>query len=157
MEDSRDSGSRPNTKDDEPSDLGEAAHNPYIAELSSAKDVSELNRKILNIVQRLGFSDFMVVRYLQSEFPGALHSMPDEWVTTYCEQNFPEHDLALQQAKYSLRPFFRSTLIEYLNEHPFDFDHTHWMREIEKVNRKFGFFDFYYVPILKNTDVADRK
>ena len=123
----------------------EAAYGYYV-ELSSARDVGDFKRRIGDAVRRLGFSEYAFVRLASSEDIRELISVEDGLLDAYRNGGYYEHDLALQYANDYARPIFRSTINEFAFQAPVDCDHTRCMREVNELNKSFGYYDFYNVP-----------
>ncbi len=136
--------------DDDLSDADLAAEYGYYAELSSAKDSREFKKKISDAVERLGFSEFTFVRLNGAEDSGELITVAREFIDAYYNAGLYEYDLGMLYAKNNVRPIFRSTISEYASTTPFDFGHKHCMREIDELNRSFGYYDFYNIPAKAN-------
>ncbi|MEM8682173.1 MAG: autoinducer binding domain-containing protein [Pseudomonadota bacterium] len=120
----------------------------YYFELSSAKDLKDFKRRIDNIVKRLGFGDYGFVRLANVEESRELISIQDDLITAYDRGGLYEYDLVLLHAIEHTRPIFRSTVNEHVLEAPFTYgEHTRCMREAYKLNKSFGYYDFYNVPI----------
>ena len=133
--------------EDNLSDDGLAAEYSYYIELSSAKDLDDFKQKIDIAVKRLGFSEYAFVRLNGSEDAEQLISVTPALVKTYFNNGLYECDLVLQHAcEENIQPFFRSVINEYVFQIPYNCDLTRCMREADKLNRSFGYFDYYNIP-----------
>lgn len=135
-----------NSLADDLSDASLEAEYGYYVELSSARDVGDLRRKIDAAVKRLGFSDYAFVRLANLEDSGELNSFVPGLVNAYYGGGLYEYDLALRHAKAQTTPVFRSMIDEYVSKANFDCEHTRCMHEARKLNKSFGYYDCYNVP-----------
>lgn len=120
----------------------------YYFELSSAKDLRDFKRRIGNIVKRLGFGDYGFVRLANVEESRELISIEDDLINSYDKAGLYEHDLVLQHAIEHTQPIFRSTVNEHVFEAPFNYgEHTRCMRDAYELNKSYGYYDLYNVPI----------
>ena len=136
----------PSSLDDNLSEPNLEAAYGYYLELSSAKDVGEFRQKIDAVINRLGFSEYAFVRLASLEDSEELISVTPDLIDAYYKEGFHEYDLALRYANEHARPVFRSTINEYVFQAPFNCDHTRCMREIDELNKSFGYYDFYNIP-----------
>ncbi len=137
---------RPGPRENNPSDEHLISEYGYYVELSSARDIGEFKRKIDNAVKRLGFSEYAFVRLENTEDPGELISVTSDLTAAYYKAGLHEFDLALKHAYEHAQPVFRSTINEYIFQAPFNCEYTRCMHEADKLNRSFGYYDFYNIP-----------
>ena len=120
----------------------------YYFELSSSKDLYDFKRRIENIVRRLGFGEYAFVRLTDYEHSRELISITHDLIDAYDRAGLYEHDPVLQHAMERTDPVFRSTMNEYIFQAPFALpDLTRCLRKSDELNRHFGYYDFYNVPI----------
>jgi len=120
----------------------------YYVDLSSAKNVDEFRRKIHAIVQSFGFSDFSFVRMHCGDIDSKLLvTGPSEMLSAYFDQNFMKYDMILPYTEQSLEPIYLSDIREYANNSPFETEITRGMKSIYELNKSYGFYDYYNIPI----------
>lgn len=120
----------------------------YYADLSSANNVGEFKSKILTIVQGFGFSDFSFMRMHCGDIDSKLLvTGPEEMLSAYFDQNFMKYDMILPYTEQSLEPIFLSEIREYAAKSPFENETTRVMRSIYELNKSYGFYDYYNIPI----------
>ena len=120
----------------------------YYAELSAMKNVFDFRRKILSIVQGLGFSDFAFMRIHCGDIDSRLLlTTPSEMLATYFGENFMKYDMLLPYAEQILNPVYYSQLYSYSDESLFQNETTRAMRAIYDLSKSYGFYDFYNIPI----------
>lgn len=119
----------------------------YYAKLASASDLNDLKRRISNIVQRLGFSDFNYQPLLaaQSERP-ILSTLPATLLDHYFSKRLYFLDMNLQCARQNSDPFYHSSVHDYVAKAPFKTDTTQCMKTISETNKNYGYYDFYSIP-----------
>ena len=131
----------------EVSDDNLTAEYSFYVELSSAKDVRGFKRKIGTAVERLGFSEYAFVRLNGLVDAELLISVDPTLVKTYFNHGLHEADLVLQHAcEENIQPFFRSVVNEYVFKIPCSCPKTRCMRAADKLNRNYGYFDYYNIP-----------
>ena len=130
------------------SDAAFAAELSYFVDLSEARDIRDLRQRILKAVNQMGFSDFSFVRMDASGDVDSLvlATIPEAISQTYFDQGLYEHDVIIPYANSQSRPIFRSQLENYLNQAPFENEMTETMREIYKLNKSHGYYDFFNMP-----------
>jgi DNA-binding CsgD family transcriptional regulator len=120
----------------------------YYADLSSAKNAGEFKNKIHTIVQSFGFSDFSFVRMHCGDIDSKLLvTGPDEMLSAYFDQNFMKYDMILPYTEQGLEPIFLSKIREYVSNSPFETETTRVMKSIYELNKSYGFYDYYNIPI----------
>jgi len=120
----------------------------YYADLSSANNVGEFKHKILAIIQGFGFSDFAFMRMHCGDIDSKLLvTGPEEMLSAYFDQNFMKYDMILPYTEQSLEPIFLSEIREYAAKSPFENETTRAMRSIYELNKSYGFYDYYNIPI----------
>lgn len=120
----------------------------YYFELSSATDLGDFKRRIDNIIKRLGFSDYAFVRLASLEDSRELISITRDLIDTYDREGLYEHDLALQHSMECTTAVFRSAINEHILQAPVTYgEYTRCMHEANELNKSFGYYDFYNVPI----------
>ncbi len=119
----------------------------YYAELAVSKDVLDFKTRIGAIVKRLGFSDFAFVRLASRDADfSMLMSTPKTLLDSYYQEGLYENDMMFSYAKTKISPIFRSTLDNYLGQSPVDTNMTRTMKEIYKLNKSLGYYDFFHIP-----------
>jgi len=120
----------------------------YYADLSSANNIGEFKNKILTIVQSFGFSDFSFVRMHCGDIDSKLLvTGPKEMLSAYFDQNFMKYDMILPYTEQSIEPIFLSEIREYAAKSPFENETTRGMKAIYELNKSYGFYDYYNIPI----------
>lgn len=125
----------------------------FYAELSKAKNIADLKRRIMAIVQRLGFSDFAFVRMeaieveLCPDDSEKLLTHPKEQMDDYSNENFFEFDMQIAYAKENVTPIFMSQIYGYAYKAPFQTELLRRNQEIYTINKKYGYLDCYCIPI----------
>ena len=120
----------------------------YYFELVSSKDFQDFKRRIENIIKRLGFREYAFVRLANLEQSRELISIEAALINAYDRQGLYEYDLVLQHAMQRTEPVFRSTVTEQLFHTSLPLtDHKRCMHEANELNKRFGYYDFYNVPI----------
>lgn len=136
------------TQDEAPSDASIDNTYGYYFELSSAKDVRDFKRRIENIVKRLGFGDYAFVRLATADGSRELISITADLIEAYDEAELYEYDMALMHAAEQTQAVFRSEINEYIFQAPVACgEYTRCMHEINELNKSFGYFDYYTIPI----------
>ncbi len=136
------------THEDSPSDARLNTEYGYYFELASADDVGDFKRRIENIVKRLGFGDYAFVRLAAVEHSRELISITRDLIKSYDDAGLWEYDLALQHSIDHTQPIFRSTINEHVFQSPVEFgEYTRCMRDTYELDKSFGYYDFYNVPI----------
>ncbi|MBL4828105.1 MAG: autoinducer binding domain-containing protein [Spongiibacteraceae bacterium] len=126
----------------------ENTYSVYCEDLSQARDLASFKRRIINIVNKLGFTDFIYRRIESGErYHAALMTLPDELIRVYNEENFYESDLMIAYAKQNTQPIFTSQVYKYICDAPFETSLTEINRGIEKLNSRFSFFEYYSIPM----------
>ena len=132
---------------DEVTDDSLTAEYSFYVELSSAKDVKDFKRKIGTAVKRLGFSEYAFIRLNGLVDAELLISVDPTLVTTYFNHGLHEADLVLQHAcEDNIQPFFRSVVNEHVFQIPCSCPLTRCMRAADKLNRTYGYYDYYNIP-----------
>lgn len=135
-------------QDTAPSDAALDSEYGYYFELSSAKDVSDFKRRIENIIKRLGFGDYGFVRLASVEHSRELISITPDLIRAYDKAGLYQYDLTLVQAMEQTTPIFRSQINEHVFQASFTYgEYTRCMREANNLNKSFGYYDYYNVPI----------
>jgi DNA-binding CsgD family transcriptional regulator len=119
----------------------------YFAELNAARHEDELKAKVLDIVNRLGFSDYSVVNLdciHEAQYP--LNSLPTPLIRSYYEKRLYTEDMILQRAIDNTDPFLSSLIHEHVDSAPYNSDMTRKMTAIYELNKSFGYYDCYHVP-----------
>ena len=120
----------------------------YFAELARSKDICELRTHINEQIRRLNFSEYVFIRLEDAGIPQLLlKTLPEELAIAYNKAGYFEHDMNLQRARESTQPFFHSMIHEYVANAPFTSDMTSCMQEIQELNKSFGYYDYYNIPI----------
>ena len=136
-----------NTADHDP----EGSYTQLRSELSPARNLNDLEQRVLSIVIELGFSDFIFIRlqrsWQESSKYGLLCSVPEEYMRVYHEEKMHAHDLMIPYAKTNTQPIFASQIYGYLDKAPFDIELTQKNRVLSQLNKRFGFFDQYFIPL----------
>lgn len=120
----------------------------YYVELSETNSVLEFKDKILSIVQGLGFSDFAFMRLHCGDIDSRLLlTTPADMLASYFGGGFMKYDMMLPYAEQKLDPVYCSEVFAYAADSPFQNDTTRAMREIFELNKSYGFYDFYNIPM----------
>ena len=125
-----------------------AAELSYFSDLSNARDIRDLRQCILTAVNQMGFSDFSFVRMDSSGDVDSLvlATIPKSISQSYFDQGLYEHDVIIPYGRSKNRPIFRSQLENYLNQAPFENEMTETTREIYKLNKSHGYYDYFNMP-----------
>ena len=134
--------------DEEPSDARLDSTYGYYFELSSAKNVGDFKRRIENIVKRLGFGDYAFVRLATTVDSRELISITRDLINAYDKAGLYEYDLVQKHAAEQTQAVFRSEINEHIFQAPVAYgDYTRCAHEINELNKSFGYFDYYTIPI----------
>ncbi len=121
----------------------------YYWQLAGARDVSEFMDRILVAVNKLGFTDFSFGRL--SAKGGAAGNvattLDDDVLRVYREKQLYLHDMVLQHGEASTKPILTSTVENYISNAPFKTEQIKRTIELIKLNRRFGYNDFYNIPL----------
>lgn len=116
----------------------------YYADLSEAKDINEFEQRIHASVKSLGFDEFSFFRTAgPSQDPQKLINISSSMVHDYFTERLYENDLILTYANKNTAPIFQSILYEYAAQAPVDTEMTRTMKAVRKLNKSFGYYDFY--------------
>jgi Autoinducer binding domain len=119
-------------------------------ELSNAHDLQVFKSRILDIVNRLGFSDFIFIRLERDWQPGSerglIHSFPKEMLDEYQENLMYVHDLLLSYGKVNTQPIFGSQIYGYVDDAPFEMELTTKNRQLRKFYRRHQYSEHLVVP-----------
>jgi DNA-binding CsgD family transcriptional regulator len=119
----------------------------YFAELNASRSEEELKTKTLDIVNRLGFSDYCVLNLdCIYEQQYQLSSLPTPLVRGYYEKRLYTEDMILQRAINNTDPFLSSVIHEHVESAPYRSDMTRKMAAIYELNKSFGYYDCYHIP-----------
>jgi DNA-binding CsgD family transcriptional regulator len=119
----------------------------YFAELNATRSEDELKAKILDIVNRMGFSDYSVVNLDCIYQPQQqLSSQPPPLLKLYYERRLYTEDMILQRAINNTDPFLSSLIHEHVESAPYSSDMTRKMAAIYELNKSFGYYDCYHIP-----------
>ena len=103
----------------------------YYTHLSSAKNLTEFEKKIEQSINDLGFHQFS---YFRSDGGAGdsekLVTVSQELVADYFSECFFEHDLILPYVDSNTAPIYQSTLHDYAKNAPFDIGMTQMMKAI---------------------------
>ena len=72
---------------------------------------------------------------------------PKEMLSAYFDQNFMKYDMILPYTEQSIEPIFLSEIREYAAKSPFENETTRGMKAIYELNKSYGFYDYYNIPI----------
>ena len=127
----------------------------YYKQLEGTDSIYGLNQRILKIIEGLGFSDYSVVWLcsIADEKARQLCSFPTELIKAYYDKKYYEHDILLEQTKVIFSPSNSSEIQNYLGSAPFITEWTEVMNDINHLNRAFGFYNHFTLPI-KSQDNA---
>lgn len=135
-------------REEAPSDAKLDSEYGYYFELSSAEDVGDFKRRIENIVKRLGFGEYAFVRLATVEGSIELVSITRDLINAYEKAGLYEYDLALKHAFEHTQAMFRSEVNEHIFQAPVAYgEYTRCAHEINELNKSFGYFDYYTIPI----------
>ena len=120
----------------------------YYADLAQIETEQELATRIGNIVSRLGFSDYTFINLECADtVQHELNTLPELLVQEYYDRDLYAQDMVLQRAMNTRAPFFSSTIHDYVAFAPFNSDMTKTMKTIYELNKSFGYYDFFHIPI----------
>jgi DNA-binding CsgD family transcriptional regulator len=123
----------------------------YYAELRRCSDGKDLNDRIHTIVKRLGFSDYTFINLdCANTAQHALSTLPRPMLRHYFERDLYTNDMVLQRGLNNDESFLSSTIHDYINRSPFSSDMTNTMANIYQLNKSYGFYNYFYVPIHKD-------
>jgi hypothetical protein len=119
-------------------------------ELSNAYDLQVFKNRILDIVNRLGFSDFIFIRLERDWQPGSvrglIHSLPNEMLGEYQENLLHHHDLLLSYGKVNTQPIFSTQIYGYVDDAPFEMELTTKNRQLRKFYRRHHYSEHLVLP-----------
>ncbi|MBN4055327.1 ArsR family transcriptional regulator [bacterium AH-315-K03] len=125
----------------------EAVFRSY-SELTKARNLGELNQQITHSLKLLGFSDYMYTQLVRADIhQPALCTISTELIRTYFDCNLFMYDMSVQKALNAPLPFFRSTIHDFVFNAPFTSDMTICMDRIYALNKHYGYYDYYHIPI----------
>ncbi|MBN4055287.1 response regulator transcription factor [bacterium AH-315-K03] len=120
-------------------------------EFSNSRTLDDLKQRIQQCVTTLGFTDFIFMRlergWHTNATQGLLHSLPDELMRIYHENNMHVYDLMIPYGKSNTQPIFSSQVYGYIDNAPFDIDLTRKNRTLCQLYRRFEYFEHYVTPI----------
>ena len=116
--------------------------------LNEAKNARDLKDRINDLIKSMGFSDYTYsIPDLAVESDVHFLTTPDELRKAYVEGGFYEYDMCTNYGKTQIQPIFGSQIEEYVSDAPFDNDIIKQNREMFRMLKSFGYYDFYLVPI----------
>ncbi len=116
-------------------------------ELNAAKDIRDFKQRILNIVNRLGFSDYTYTRLeYANDIEAHLISIPDEIAENYHAERYWEDDVILEHCRSSTAPLRLSVVEDYLACSPVPSAAFGRNCELYRMVASFGYSDFYHIP-----------
>lgn len=121
----------------------------YYWDLARVNTIGELNEKILNIVNKLGFSDFTFCRL--GGPPTLEHKMLttlDEVIALYEQEAFYECDIMLKHIESRTTPLYMSVVEKYMSKLPFEPDIFRRNHDMIRLCNYYGFNDFYGIPMI---------
>ncbi|MEJ2444606.1 MAG: autoinducer binding domain-containing protein [Exilibacterium sp.] len=115
------------------------------SELAVVKTVEELKRRLLKVVNQLGFSDFFFT-VLNKRKTGILTTFPTEIYRKYLTGDLSKSDLIMQHAGKSDSPVYLSTVAAYVSSSPLQNEVFVQNKKLREGLRSFGFHDTYNIP-----------
>jgi DNA-binding CsgD family transcriptional regulator len=120
----------------------------YIALLEKAKDPSDFHRKIVTAINDLGFTDYAFTQLNTAEdLDYSLLTVSKQQMDIYKAEAFFEHDMIVQYSTSNVHPMYQSSIENYVNSAPFVTKPIEHNRELFKMLKSFGFFEYYIIPI----------
>lgn len=117
----------------------------YYAELSKARDIGELKRKLDACIERIGFSEYSFTR-LDSIWQGAMKeftTISSDLLDSYFAYGFYEQDMSINYFVNNTKAIYRSVFDTFVNQATFEIDMFKTMREIRKLNTYYAYYDYY--------------
>jgi hypothetical protein len=128
----------------------DAHYEALCQELTNAYNLEFFRSRILGVVNRLGFSDFIFIRLEREWHPGSerglLHSLPKEMLDEYHENLLYNHDLLLSYGKVNTQPILGSQIYGYVDDAPFEMELTTKNRQLRKFYRRHHYLEHLAVP-----------
>ena len=116
--------------------------------LMISSDVEDFKRRILVLVNKLGFTDFgFTLMSTVREIDGLLSSVPSGLAESYYVEAFHEHDITLKYLAVNKNPIFRSAVDEFVNGASFKTEEITRNQELTRLIRSYGYEDYYGLPM----------
>ncbi len=120
----------------------------FYRNLSIAEDMSDFMRRVLAVINRLGFSDFTFARLTsQNGFEIKLNTTPKELMKTYVGDAYSKYDMMLEYAYSNNSPIFQTSISDYVDSAPFITEKIKKNRELKKIYSKYGYEDYFAIPM----------
>jgi hypothetical protein len=115
-------------------------------ELAKSYDIPNLMEKILELVNRMGFSDFSFTRMNATSPDQALVTTPRTMSEPWLHRDVWMNDLMLQYGRENSRPIFQTQVDNWVERFPFKARVAEVNKEIRERVRTFGFHEYYCIP-----------
>lgn len=120
----------------------------FYRELSICRTFDEFVTKIQKILKDMNFDEYAFTRSAVSEeMPRPIITMPKEMNDIYFYEGLYEHDLTLKFATNDNDPIFHSAIEAYIDRAPFMTEAIIRNKEIFKLLKSYGYYDFYFIPL----------
>ncbi len=120
--------------------------------LMLSSDTNDLKRRIILLINKLGFSDFSFSPAGSIQHNSeTIYSVPAELIEDYCQNNYHKYDSLWPNLKASEKGIFGSTLHDYVYAAPCLTDEVLKNLEIIKLIKSFNYEEFYAVPAKSET------
>lgn len=101
----------------------------------------------------IGFSDYFFQKLSwEKQVKQPFGTLPKQLLAIYEEEKFFEHDLALQHIRTTALPIFMSFIEDFIFEARLKPDSFRRYSELINVCKRFGYHDFYYIPLKARDD-----
>lgn len=127
-----------------PQELGAECYSYLVC----SETIADLKQRVEQSAVQLGFSTFI---YFSLECvdkkPPVLCNVPLPLVTAYYSQRLYLNDMNLQRVRENVLPFYHATIHDYVSRAPFKSDMTRCMHTIFELNKQYGFYDYFVMPV----------
>ena len=117
------------------------------AQLARSENADALHLQLQHIVRSLGFSDYSFVRMNCTNNNIPLITNPKDQLSAYFDEGFHKHDFVVRYAVENTRPIFLSKVYGVAYDAPYDIEVFRANQRIYELNQKFGYLDYYCVPM----------
>ncbi|TQV69865.1 hypothetical protein FKG94_22190 [Exilibacterium tricleocarpae] len=117
-------------------------------QLARAKDPRDLHNQVLEVIGKIGFSDYGFVRMAPSDLESPLLTNPHDQVKSYFEEGYYEHDFMVRYVSQNIRPIFISKVYGVAYDAPYDIDLFRANQKIFELNQSYGYLDYYCIPMM---------
>lgn len=119
----------------------------YYRYLMPANDINDFKRRVLMLVNNLGFSDFLFTHLDTSyELHGKVTSLPADLLDTYYSESFYRHDLLWKYLEQNDAPIFQSVLNTYVRAAPIKISQITSNQALADLTESYGYADYYILP-----------